>query len=110
MYNRSEIFRKAWSLYRKGGLPFGECLHRAWESAKARPVNAERIAQAQQLAGIAEVCKTWSQWRAEGRSVRHGEKALFQVQLVHASRGDGALYTASFFGQSQTEPADAMTA
>ena len=46
-YNLREIMLRAWSLYRKGdGLSFAECLHRAWISAKAEPVNAERIAAA----------------------------------------------------------------
>lgn len=34
-YNLSEIMRKAWILYRKGVAAFAECLHRAWNSAKA---------------------------------------------------------------------------
>ena len=111
MYNRSEIFRKAWSLYRKGGIDFGTALHRGWQSAKAAPLNAQKIAQAQQLAGVAEKCLTWAGWKAQGRVVRHGERCRFQCQLINASRGDGAEYRASFFCESQTEPdADAMTA
>ncbi len=43
-YNLSKIMLKAWSIYRKeGDLPFGECLHRAWLSAKAEGENAQRI-------------------------------------------------------------------
>ena len=113
MYDLKGIMTKAWSLYRKakGGMLFAMALHRAWESAKARPLNDARIAQAQQLAGIGEKCLTWAGWKAEGRTVRHGERCLFQVQLIHASRGDGAEYRASFFSESQTEPdADAMSA
>ena len=53
-YNLSEIMHKAWSLYRKGKAAFAECLHRAWNSAKAAPVNAQRIEEAQQAAGITE--------------------------------------------------------
>ena len=34
-YNLSKIMHKAWSLYRKGKAAFAECLHRAWNSAKA---------------------------------------------------------------------------
>lgn len=34
-YNLSEIMHKAWKLYRKGTAAFAECLHRAWNSAKA---------------------------------------------------------------------------
>ena len=36
-YNLSEIMHKAWKLYRKGAAAFAECLHRAWNSAKAQP-------------------------------------------------------------------------
>ncbi|MGN0707084.1 MAG: hypothetical protein ACI4JC_03715 [Faecalibacterium sp.] len=50
-FNLSEIMRKAWKLYRKGVAAFGECLHRAWNSAKAAPVNAQRIQESQQAAG-----------------------------------------------------------
>lgn len=39
-YNLSEIMHKAWKLYRKGVGSFAEALHRAWNSAKAAPVNA----------------------------------------------------------------------
>ena len=53
-YNLSEIMHKAWKLYRKGAAAFAECLHRAWNSAKAAPVNAQRIEEAQQAAGITE--------------------------------------------------------
>ena len=53
-YNLSEIMHKAWKLYRKGVAAFGECLHRAWNSAKAEPINAQRIEEAQQAAGVAE--------------------------------------------------------
>ena len=50
-YNLSEIMHKAWKLYRKGVSSFAEALHRAWNSAKAAPVNAQRIEEAQQAAG-----------------------------------------------------------
>ena len=110
MYNKAEIMLKAWAIFRKGGIDFGTALHRAWMSAKARPENDARIAQAQQLAGIAETCKTWAGWRDEGRRVKHGERCRFQCQLIHASRGDGCTYIASFFSFDQTESADAMSA
>ena len=63
-YNLSEIMHKAWKLYRKGTAAFAECLHRAWNSAKA----------------------------------------LFQVVLIHSSKGDGQTYRASFFAASQVKP------
>lgn len=59
-YNLSETMHKAWKLYRKGVGSFAEALHRAWSSAKAEPINAQRIAEAQQTAGIEEECRTWA--------------------------------------------------
>lgn len=106
-YNLSEIMHKAWKLYRKGVAAFGECLHRAWNSAKAEPINAHRIKEAQQATGVAEPVNTWTGWKTAGFEVLHGAKALFQVVLVHSSRGDGKTYRASFFGASQVKPLNA---
>lgn len=103
-YNLSKIMSKAWQLFRKLGISFAECLHRAWEAAKAEPVNAQRIAQAKAAAGITEDTNTWSGWRALGYEVRHGSKALFGTDLIYASKGDGATYKARFFGASQVQP------
>ena len=86
-FDLSAIMRKAWKLYRKGVAAFSECLHRAWNSAKAEPINAQRIEAAQQAA-----------------MVEHGAKALFQAVLIHSSKGDGQTYRASFFGASQVKP------
>ena len=63
-YNLSEIMHKAWKLYRKGVGSFAEALHRAWNSAKAAPVNAQRIEKAQQTAGVAEQVNTWTGFRS----------------------------------------------
>ena len=82
-YNLSEIMHKAWKLYRKGVSSFAEALHRAWNSAKAAPVNAQRIEEAQQAAGITEPVNTWAGWKAAGYIVEHGAKALFQAVLIH---------------------------
>lgn len=68
-YNLSEIMHKAWKLYRKGVSSFAEALHRAWNSAKAAPVNAQRIEEAQQTAGITGAGEHLG--RLEGRRV-HG--------------------------------------
>ncbi len=78
---------KAWKLYRKGVGSFAEALHRAWNSAKAAPVNAQRIEKAQQTAGAAEQVNTWTGWKTAGFEVLHGAKALFQVVLIHSSKG-----------------------
>ena len=104
MYNLHEIMCKAWKLFRKGIGTFAECLHRAWNSAKAAPVNAQRIEEAQQAAGITEPVNTWAGWKAAGYMVEHGAKALFQAVLIHSSKGDGQTYRASFFGASQVKP------
>ena len=43
-YDLRKIMLRAWRLYRENKeLSFGECLHRAWLSAKAEEVNARRI-------------------------------------------------------------------
>lgn len=106
-FDLSAIMCKAWKLYRKGVGSFAEALHRAWNSAKAEPINAQRIEKAQQAAGVAEQVNTWTGWKTAGLEVLHGAKALFQVVLIHSSRGDGKTYRASFFGASQVKPLNA---
>lgn len=106
-YDLHKIMRRAWKLYRKGVAAFAECLHRAWASAKAQPVNDKRIAEAQQSAGVTEQVNTWAGWKAAGYMVEHGAKALFQAVLIHSSKGDGQTYRASFFGRSQVQPLNA---
>ncbi len=103
MFDKRKIMLKAWSNYRKGGISFAEALHRAWNSAKAEPVNASRIEAAKAAAGILEPVNTWAGWKAQGFFVKHGSKALFCTELIHSSKGDGATYKASFFGASQVE-------
>lgn len=103
-WNLSEIMSHAWRIFRKLEISFAEALHRAWISAKAQPVNAERIEAAKAAAGITEEVKTWSGWRDAGFEVQHGSKALFGVDLIYGSKGDGAIYKARFFGASQVQP------
>lgn len=100
-YNLRKIMLRAWELFRKGGISFSEALHRAWMSAKAEPVNAARIEAAKAAAGIVEAVNTWAGWKALGFEVIHGSKALFGADLIHSSKGDGAIYKARFFGASQ---------
>lgn len=103
-YNLRKIMLKAWELFRTTDIgSFAECLHRAWMSEKAKPVNAQRIADAKAAAGITEETNTWSGWKAAGFEVIHGSKALFGAELIYASRGDGAVYKARFFGASQVQ-------
>ena len=85
-------------------MRFGEALHRAWQAAKLAPVNAARIAKAAINAGAPLDCLTWRGWREAGYQVRHGEKALFAVDLHWPTKGDGAIYRASFFSVAQVEP------
>lgn len=102
-YNLREIMLRAWKNYRKMQLSFAECLHRAWLSAKAEEVNAKRIEKAKAEAGINEDTNTWNGWKQLGYEVIHGSKALFGVNLIWGSRGDGAIYKARFFGRSQVK-------
>ena len=103
-YDLSQIMHRAWRLYREAeGMTFAEALHRAWTSEKAKPINAQRIEEAKQAAGIVEEVKTWAGWRDAGYLVIHGSKKLFTVDLIHGSKGDGRSYKASFFGASQVQ-------
>lgn len=108
-YDLREIMLRAWRIYRKaaGMITFAEALHRAWLTAKAEPVNAERIKTAKATAGITEDVMTWAGWRDAGYMVQHGSKALFGCELIYGSKGDGAIYKASFFGRSQVQLATA---
>lgn len=106
-YDLSAIMSRAWAIFRKGKVVFAEALHRAWQSAKARPQNAAAIETAKESAGIAENCDTWAGWKEKGFEVIHGSKALFKAVLIWASHGDGKQYTASFFGASQVKPIEA---
>ena len=103
-FNLRNIMLRAWELYRKGeGLSFAECLHRAWLTAKAEPVNAQRIEDAKAAAGVTEDTNTWAGWKKLGYEVIHGSKALFGCDLIYGCKGDGAIYKARFFGASQVQ-------
>ena len=106
-YDLSRIMVLAWKIFRKAAVSFSEALHRAWLSAKAEPINAERVEAARTAAGISEECRTWAGWKSLGFEVIHGSKALFQAVLIYGSKGDGATYTASFFSRSQVEALEA---
>lgn len=102
-YNLSEIMRRAWGLFKKLGVSFAECLHRSWITAKAAEINAQRIEEAQRVAGVTEEVRTWNGWKELGYEVIHGCKALFGTDLIWGSKGDGAVYKARFFGRSQVK-------
>ena len=103
VYDFSGIMTRAWRLYRgKEQISFAEALHRSWLSAKAEPINRQRIDEAKAAAGVEEQAETWAGWKKLGREVIHGSTALFGATLIWGSRGDGAEYKARFFGLSQT--------
>ena len=103
-YDLRKIMTRAWNLFRKLGITFAEALHRAWNVAKAEPINAQRVENAKTAAGINEDIDTWAGWKARGFEVIHGSKTVFQVELIHASKGDNAKpYKASFFTESQVQ-------
>lgn len=103
-YNLSEIMAHAWRILRKHAVRLSEALHRAWASAKAFPLNQARIEARKAAEGLTEDVNTWAGWKEKGFEVIHGMKALFTVDLIWASRGDGASYKASFFASSQVQP------
>ena len=106
-YDLSRVMTKAWKIYRQNkekGISFAESLHRAWLSIKAEKVNNTRIAEAKKAANITEPVNTWARWKELGFEVIHGSKSLFSAVLIWGSRGDGATYKASFFGESQVQP------
>ena len=103
-FDLSTIMTHAWRIFHKGAVSFPEALHRAWLSAKAEPINTQRVDAARAAAGVTEAVNTWAGWKSLGFEVIHGSKALFQAVLIYGSKGDGATYTGSFFGASQVQP------
>ena len=87
-FDLSAIMRKAWKLYRKGVAAFSECLHRAWNSAKAEPINAQRIEEAQQAAGITGIVLTKLDGTAKGGIVIAIAREL-GVPVKFAGVGEG---------------------
>ena len=103
-YCVKDIMTHAWMIFRKEkGLDFSESLHRAWLSAKAEETNANTVLCAKTASGITEETDTWYGWKKRGFEVIHGSKSLFGCELIWGSKGDGAVYKASFFGASQVQ-------
>lgn len=65
-YNLKRIMQNAWKNYRKQDISFAEALHRAWLSAKAEAVNAERIERSKMAAGVTEDTNTWKSIKRTG--------------------------------------------
>ena len=106
-YDLSAIMSRAWVIFRKSAISFAEALHRAWQTAKARPVNDAAVEAAKATAGVTEECRTWADWHRSGYEVIHGSKAIFGCSLIRGTKGDGATYQARFFGASQVQPVTA---
>lgn len=107
-YNLSKIMKRAHELYKKfkGSVDWAECLRRSWAAEKAKPENEKRIAEAKAAAGLpadADI-DTHHGWTQRGFMVAHGSKCRFQVSLIHASKGIGKSYIASFFSADQVSP------
>ena len=102
-YNTKTIMTDAWRNHRRDNVPFSTALHRAWMSAKARPLNDKKVEATKVLLGIDEEVKTYADWQKAGFKVIHGSKALFKVDLIRQSKGEGVAYKASFFGRSQVQ-------
>lgn len=102
-YDLKKIMLNAWKNYRRYNISFAEALHRAWLSAKAEEINAERIKRSKEAADVTEDTNTWVGWKKLGYEVIHGSKALFGCSLIWGSKGDGASYNVSFFGRSQVQ-------
>ena len=60
-YDLKRIMLNAWKNYRKNNISFAEALHRAWLSAKAEEINAERIERSKAAAGVAEETNTYGE-------------------------------------------------
>ena len=103
-FNLSQIMTKAWQIFRKGKTTFAEALHRAWQAAKAEPINEQRVTEAKTAAGIEEETHSWAGWKALHFEVQHGSKCLFQAVVVDAAKGDGKTKVKSYFGASQVQP------
>ncbi len=108
-YNLSKIMTRAWQFVRKFAISMSEALRRSWASEKAKPINQARIAEAKAAAGLpadADI-DTHHGWELRGFSVQHGSKCRFQATLIHASKGIGKTYIASFFTADQVQPIEA---
>lgn len=109
-YNLSKIMSTAWRIFKKAvktPITFAEALHRAWQSAKAEPINAQRIEIAKAAANVTEPTHTWYGWKTLGYEVIHGSKAAFQVTVETPEKGDGKTFVKSFFTASQVAPIEA---
>lgn len=105
-YNLSNLFKKAWSLFKtaakKTAITFSEALRKAWQWLKVQDINAAKVEAAAEAAGYGDVvCKTWYGWKAAGREVMHTEQAVYQVEVLDPTTKKGTRIQ-SYFTYEQT--------
>lgn len=107
-YNLSQLFRKAWSLYRKASkkaaASFADSLRAAWAWLKVQAANTAKVDAIAAELGVEEVYHTWAGWQAIGRMVMHTEEAAFKVEVDDPTTRKGSRLNA-YFLYSQTQPA-----
>ena len=80
-----------------------------------RMTNAATLQTVQMLEGVTEECHTYQRWRAMGRQVKRGEKALFYAPMWkpntrkdketgEETRSGFFSKNSAFFTLSQTDP------
>ena len=102
-YNKTRIMKDAWTFYRANRYgTFGECLHRAWENAKAFVKANEENGEA----------RTWFNWTLFGREVIHGEQSTIKFRITDPTTKDGtrgiALFTYEQTCELGTQPPKAV--
>ncbi len=107
-YNLSQLFHKAWSLYRKASkkaaASFADALRAAWAWLKVQAANTAKVDATAAALGVEEVYHTWVGWQAIGRMVCHTEEAAFKVEVDDPTTRKGTRIN-SYFLYSQTQPA-----
>lgn len=91
-YNKAEIMRNAHKFYQANRYgTFGECLHRAWENAKAYKGVNDKFGTA----------RTWFGWTLFGREVIHNEQAVAKAVVTDPTTKNGTRVIC-FFTEAQT--------
>ena len=105
-YNLSKLFKKAWSLFKKGHTTFSAALKLAWAWLKVQASNAAKVEAAAIAAGFGDmVCRTWYGWKAMGREVMHTERCVFQVEVADPTTKKGTRIESYFTYEQTFEPA-----
>ena len=98
-YDKANIMKKAWTLFKATTKTFAECLKRAWADAKAF-VNAVKAHM------IEEEVHTWFGWKELGFEVIHGMTNVFQITVADPKTKNGTRVL-SFFTKAQVAPIEA---